>query len=87
MAEISGEVILEKLETVRILNLEQHLELKDRILEIKVQTTKTNWSVAQAIIDIASINAWRNKIVWGLIVSNIFIVPILMWLVYAHLKT
>jgi hypothetical protein len=42
MAEISGEVILEKLETVRILNLEQHLELKDRILEIKVQTTKTN---------------------------------------------
>jgi hypothetical protein len=54
---------------------------------IKEQTTKTNGHVADAFIQIATLKDWKNRIVGGLAVSNIVIVPLLMWLIVQHLHT
>ena len=54
---------------------------------IKEQTTKTNGHVADAFIQIAALKDWKNRIVGGLAVSNIVIVPLLMWLIVQHLHT
>lgn len=60
---------------------------------IKEQTTKTNGHVADAFKKIDStnreielLNAFKNKVVGALIISNIVIVPILMFLLFQRLR-
>lgn len=55
------------------------------LTNIEKQTTKTNSHVADAFIDIANINAWKNKVTGALLISNIIVVPLLMWLIFHHL--
>ena len=52
---------------------------------IKEQTTKTNGHVADAFREIAGLNAWKNKTVGAMIIINIFVVPVLMFLLYEKL--
>jgi hypothetical protein len=65
----------------------EKLSGQDHILAlIKEETTKTNGHVADAFREIAGINAWKNKITGALIISNIIILPMLMYIVYQHLN-
>lgn len=74
--QVSGlkELMLEKLSKQDII-----------LINIEKQTIKTNGHVADAFIEIANLNAWKNRIVGGLIISNIIIVPLLMWLIFQHM--
>jgi hypothetical protein len=52
---------------------------KETLERLITQTTKTNGTVAE-------INKWRYMITGGLIVSDAIIVPILLYLIYIHIK-
>ena len=71
MKKISNEVICERLENFFRENKSDHEQ-------IITQTTKTNGSVA-------SLQKWRYQITGALIVLNIFVVPIILFLVYRQL--
>jgi hypothetical protein len=79
MPETSNEVLAERLEGLSHLINEKFNENERSHKMILEQTTKTNGSVA-------NIKEWKNRITGGLAVSNIFIVPVLLWLVYEHLN-
>lgn len=68
MKKISNEVICERLENFFRENKADHEA-------IITQTTKTNGSVA-------SLQKWRYQITGALVVLNIFVVPIILFLVY-----
>jgi len=68
MKKITNEVLCERLENFFRENKNDHEQ-------IITQTTKTNGSVA-------SLQKWRYQITGALIVLNIFIVPIILFLVY-----
>lgn len=72
-------------------------DLKELVLEklgnqnvqlslIKEQTSKTNGHVADAFKEIAAINAWKNKIIGAMIISNIFVVPVLLFFFYERIR-
>jgi hypothetical protein len=67
--------------------VEQKLCFQDTQLAlIKDQTTKTNGHVADAFREIAGLNAWKNKAVGMSLAVNIFVVPVLMFLLYDKLS-
>jgi len=70
--KITNEVLCERLENFFRENKGDH-EM------IIAQTTKTNGSVA-------SLQKWRYQITGGMIVLNIFIVPIVLFLLYRQLQ-
>ena len=73
MTEITIEVLNEKLSNFFRENKEDHTEI------IK-QTTKTNGTVQD-------LQRWRYTMTGGLCILNIFIVPVLLWLVYKYLSS
>lgn len=84
---ISIAVITTQLCDFKELMLEK-LSKQDIVLgNIENQTIKTNGSVVKTITDIKGLEGWRNKIVGGLTISNIIIVPLLMWLISQHLES
>ena len=68
MKKLTLDVIDERLDNFFRENKEDHVA-------IITQTTKTNGSVA-------SLQKWRYQITGALIVLNIFVVPIILFLVY-----
>lgn len=72
MKKITNEVLCERLDNFFRENKSDHEQ-------IIAQTTKTNGSVA-------SLQKWRYQITGALIVMNIFIVPIVLFLVFEQLK-
>ena len=48
-------------------------------VKIIEQTTRTNGRVTE-------LERWMNRIIGGLIISNIVIVPIVMWMFIQHIK-
>ena len=65
----------------------QKLSFQDTQLAlIKEQTTKTNGHVADAFREIADLNAWKNRAVGMSIIVNIFVIPVLMFLIYDKLS-
>jgi len=72
MKKITNEVLCERLENFFRENKNDHEQ-------IITQTTKTNGSVA-------SLQKWRYQITGALVVLNIFIVPIVLFLVFEQLK-
>ena len=72
MKKITNEVLCERLENFFRENKNDHEQ-------IIAQTTKTNGSVS-------SLQKWRYQITGALVVLNIFIVPIVLFLVFEQLK-
>lgn len=80
IAIVSQQIVgLEKLVTAKLGFQDSQLAL------IKEQTTKTNGHVADAFREIAGLNAWKNKAVGAMVIVNIFVVPVLMFLLYEKL--
>ena len=83
--KISIAVISTQISGLKELMLEKLSGQDDQLELIKVQTTKTNGHVADAFSRIDSLNGWRNKLTGAMVISNIFIVPVLMYLLYERL--
>jgi hypothetical protein len=83
---VSVAVVSTKIDSLKELMLEK-VAAQDLVLDIiKEQTLKTNGHVADAFREIAGLNAFKNKVVGALIVSNIIVVPIVLFLLYQKLK-
>lgn len=83
---ISIAVVSQQIFGLKELVLEK-LSKQDLVMgSIEEQTKKTNGSVALAFTKISAINDWKNKVIGGLIISNIIIIPILLYLIYLHIK-
>ena len=83
---ISIAVISSQVASLKELMLEKLNSQDVQLSLIKEQTTKTNGHVADAFREIATINAWKNKFVGAMIISNIFIVPTLMFFLFERLR-
>ena len=77
---MNEELILSKLSSLDALNREQHQTILAKTDAIITQTTRTNGRVSKLEI-------WMNRAIGAVIVINLFVVPVLMWLVYAHLES
>ena len=77
---MNEELILQKLSALDNLNREQHQTILAKTDAIITQTTRTNGRVSKLEI-------WMNRAIGAVIVINLFVVPVLMWLVYAHLES
>ena len=53
--------------------------IDENVMEIRVQTIKTNGRVN-------SLEAWRNKITGGLLITDLILVPIVITLIINSLK-
>lgn len=81
IASISEQInSLREIVTVKLENQKKTLN------EIKERTEKTNGHVAENLNKINTIDSWKNKIAGGLIISNIFIAPALLWLLFKHFE-
>lgn len=72
-------VILERLNNLISTNKEEH----SQILE---QVKKTNGSVCSHEKEIKKLNKYKDYLSGALVIVNLFVVPVLIWLVYAHLN-
>ena len=82
---ISIAIVSTQVSGLKELMLEK-LSKQDIILtNIEKQTIKTNGHVADAFVEISTINTWKNKVTGALLISNIIIVPLLMWLIFQHM--
>ena len=79
---ISIAVISTQITGLKELMLEKFCKQDVVLANIKEQTTKTNGHVADNISKIQELDGWKNRIIGGLIISNIFIVPVLLWLIF-----
>lgn len=76
----SNEVIIERLEGMKALIAQEFAGVKETIDGIHEQTKRTNGRVT-------SLEVWRGRIVGGIAVSNVVVIPILLWLIYKHMNT
>jgi hypothetical protein len=76
---MNEELILQKLSALDALNREQHNTILAKTDAIISQTTKTNGRVSK-------LEVWMNRGIGAMAIINLFVVPVLMWLVYAHLE-
>jgi hypothetical protein len=76
---MNDELILQKLSALDALNREQHNTILAKTDAIISQTTKTNGRVSK-------LEVWMNRAIGAMTIINLFVVPVLMWLVYAHLE-
>mgnify|MGYP001294605141 CR=1 FL=1 len=79
MTEININVLCERMDGLKNLINEKFDVNEKEHATILEQTKKTNGRVS--ILEV-----WQNKIIGGLIISNMVIVPIILWLVYNQLK-
>ena len=79
-------VVSTQIAGLKDLMLEKLTGQDKELLLIKEQTTKTNGHVADAFREIAQLNAFKNKVVGAMIVSNTIIIPVVMFLLYQRLK-
>lgn len=73
-------IILERLNNLIVTNKNEHAQ----ILE---QVKKTNGSVCVHDKEIKRLNNYKNYLSGALVILNLFVVPILFWLIYKHLGT
>jgi hypothetical protein len=76
---MNEELILQKLSALDALNREQHNTILAKTDSIIEQTSKTNGRVSK-------LEVWMNRGIGAMAIINLFVVPVLMWLVYAHLE-
>lgn len=79
MSETTLEVLIERIDGLKELINEKFTTNEVGHSAILAQTTRTNGRVSR-------LESWQNKIIGGLVLSNIVIVPILMWLVKEHMS-
>lgn len=89
MKSITNETLLERLDNLIKTNEKAHIELI-------IQTTKTNGSVAQVFKEIAEnkekttkeitvLQNWQSKWIGASIVISSIIIPVLLYLLYLHI--
>jgi len=72
-------IILERLKNLIETNKNEHAQILD-------QVKKTNGSVGTHDKEIKRLNKYKDYLSGALIILNLFIVPILIWLVTSNLK-
>jgi len=90
MSETTNEVLAERIGGMSQIISTEITGMKELISEkfttnevghnaILIQTTKTNGRVTK-------LETWQNKIIGGLIISNMVVIPVLAWVVKMCLK-
>lgn len=79
MSETSIDVLVERIDGLKDFINEKFNTNEVGHSAILTQTTKTNGRVTR-------LETWQNKIIGGLLISQMIVFPILIWMVKAHLE-
>ena len=79
MGETNHEVILEKLESIKALNGEQHCAILEKVEAVHRQTSLTNGRVTK-------LESWRNKLIGAWVITTVILVPALIVLLKSFLN-
>lgn len=82
---IEDSILLEQIRGLKELIQERFDRNEDGHARLIEQTTKTNGRVTALEVKTDSIKSWQDKAIGALIICQVFVLPILIWLVVQHL--
>jgi hypothetical protein len=77
---VSNQILVERIDGLKTLIEERFSQQHEIVSGILQEAKQTNGRLR-------GVEVWKGRVVGGLMVSNIIIVPILLWLIYKHLGT
>ena len=82
MSEITNEVIVERIEGLKNLMTEKFANNTEENKRIEEQTKKTNGRVNHLEDEMFALQAWKNKMVGAIIVTECVLLPMALYFIY-----
>ena len=79
MGEVSNDTIVERIDGLKTLIEDRFDRNSEDHQRIETQTTKTNGRVNKLEEEMSGLQAWKNKVLGALIITEAILLPVAIW--------